>query len=81
MAPDGVEVRCRLNNQAKPSGSVLVIGVFGTVEQDQATICCDSPILEIGAEIDLQLLNEAINLQFSKPFQHLYLPGVSQATV
>jgi len=76
MAPDGVEIRCRLNTYPRPSGEVLVVQVTGVAEQDGTTISADSPVLELGVDIDLQLLNEAINLQFAKPFQHLFLPGV-----
>ena len=77
MAPDGVEVRCRLNSQPKPSGNLLVVLVTGVVEQDAGTVSADTPILELGSDIDLALLNEAINLQFAKPFQHLFLPGLA----
>ena len=80
MAPDGVEIRCRLNTQQRPSGSILVIQVTGVVENDGSTISADSPILELGADVDLQLLNEAVNLQFAKPFQHLFIPGVAAST-
>ena len=76
MASDGIEVRCRLNGQSRPSGNILVVQISGVVEQDAGTISADSPVIELGSEIDLQLLNEAINLQFAKPFQHLFVPGV-----
>ena len=72
MAADGKEIRCRLGQFERPSGSVLAVHVTGAVESDATTITLDSPVIELPGDLDLPLLNEALGLQFAKPFQHIF---------
>ena len=71
MAPDGLEISCRLDGQSKPSGTVLTVQVSGMVGPD-GVISLRSPILELGGEIDMGVLNEAIGMQFAKPFERIF---------
>ena len=76
MSTDGVEVKCRLGaGIMKPAdlgnGAPRVVVVVGRCEAD-GSLSCDSPIVDLGTEMDMHLMDEAINLQFRKEFAHLF---------
>lgn len=80
LSTDGVEIKCRLGpGIAKPinsgTGVPRVWVVTGRAEAD-GSISLDAPISDLGTDMDMNLMNEAINLQFRKEFAHLfYAPG------
>lgn len=80
MSTDGVEIKCRLGpgiSRPMYQGSEVsrVWVITGRVEAD-GSVSVDSSISDLGTEMDMNLLDEAINLQFRKEFAHLfYTPG------
>lgn len=84
MSTDNVEVKCRLSpGVTKPTdhgaGVPRVVVVIGRVEAD-GSITCDSPLTDLGTDMDMNLMDEAINLQFRKEFAHLFYSPGAQAT-
>jgi hypothetical protein len=84
MSTDGVEVKCRLSpGMSKPmdvgNGSARVVVTTGRVEAD-GSITCDSPFAELGTDMDMNLMDEAINLQFRKEFAHLFYSPATQTS-
>jgi hypothetical protein len=62
------------------AGSPRVLILAGRAEAD-GTLTVDSPITDLGTEMDMTLMDEAINLQFRKEFSHLfYSPGSHAAS-
>ena len=83
MSTDGVEVKCRLSpgiNKPMDSGngSARVIVITGRAEAD-GSITCDSSFADLGTDMDMNLMDEAINLQFRKEFAHLFYSPATQA--
>ena len=81
MGSAGSEVKCRLQQGIhKPidagNGGVRVLSVTGRVEAD-GSVSVDAPLTDLGTEIDMNLLDEAINLQFRKEFSHLFYSPVA----
>ena len=80
MSTDGAEIKCRLGHEmsrpeSNAGGALRVWVVTGRAEAD-GSISLDSPIADLGTEMDMSLMDEAINLQFRKEFAHLfYAPG------
>lgn len=86
MSTDGFEVKCRLGvGMSKPvdvssSGLARVVVILGRAEAD-GSITVDSPITDLGTDMDMNLMDESINLQFRKEFSHLfYAPGSAQSS-
>jgi len=76
LTTDGIEMKCRVNQGiSKPvdNGTTIprVVCVMGRAEAD-CSITLDSPIVELGTDMDMNLMDEAINLQFRKEFSHLF---------
>ena len=81
MSSDGSELKCRLAQGIhKPvdagAGVSRVLTMTGRVEAD-GTISVDTPLIDLGTDIDMNLLDEAINLQFRKEFSHLFYSPVA----
>jgi hypothetical protein len=80
LTTDGAEIKCRLNSSYpvpadNGSGVARVFCVVGRVEAD-ASLTIDTPIADLGTDMDMGLMDEATNLQFRKEFSHLfYAPG------
>lgn len=80
MSTDGVEVKCRLSpGLQKPmdngTGAPRVVVFTGRAEAD-GSVTLDGPIVDLGTDMDMNLMDESINLQFRKEFAHLfYAPG------
>ena len=68
MAADGREVFCKVPN--KPNG--LIVQVAGTVDA-AGILVADSPVVELPGELDMGLLNEAIELQWAKAFRGVFV--------
>jgi hypothetical protein len=52
-----------------------VVVVTGRAEAD-GSVTLDAPIIELVGDMDMNLMDETINLQFRKEFAHLfYAPG------
>jgi hypothetical protein len=80
MTTDGAEVKCRLGaGIMKPAemgnGAPRVVVVMGRAEAD-GSVTCDSPVVDFGTDMDMNLMDEAINLQFRKEFAHLFYAPV-----
>jgi hypothetical protein len=72
LTTDGIELKCRLGqgvSRPADTGSSIprVVCVVGRVEAD-------------GTDMDMNLMDEAINLQFRKEFAHLFYAPGSQAS-
>lgn len=81
MGSDGSELKCRLAQGIhKPmdagAGVIRVLSVTGRVEAD-GSISVGAPLVDIGIDMDMNLLDEAINLQFRKEFSHLFYSPVA----
>ena len=80
LSTDNVEIKCRLNpGLARPmdngTGAPRVVVITGRAEAD-GSVTVDAPIADLGVEMDMNLMDESINLQFRKEFAHLfYAPG------
>lgn len=84
LSTDAVEIKCRLGQGfPKPTdnGSSMprVVCVTGRAEAD-GSITVDAPFAELGTDMDMNLMDEAINLQFRKEFSHLFYAPGSQAS-
>ena len=86
MTTDGIEVKCRTGQGVQRpedlsgSGIPRVVVLAGRVEAD-GTLTVDSPIADLGTDMDMNLMDESINLQFRKEFAHLfYAPGSAQTS-
>jgi hypothetical protein len=76
LTTDGFEMKCRVNQGiSKPvdNGSSIprVVCVMGRAEAD-GSITLDSSVVELGTDMDMNLMDEAVNLQFRKEFAHLF---------
>ena len=76
LSTDGMEVKCRLGaGIMKPvdqgNGAPRVVVITGRAEAD-GSVSCDLPVVDLGADMDMHLMDEAINLQFRKEFAHLF---------
>ena len=84
MTSDGHELKCRIGSgiqkplDTNPHASKVLV-VSGRVEAD-GSISVESPFIELGAEVDMNLLDEAINLQFRKEFAHLFYSPIPSVT-
>ena len=81
MNSDGSELKCRLaQGIQKPvdagAGVIRVQTITGRVEAD-GTISVDTSLVDLGTDMDMNLLDEAINLQFRKEFSHLFYSPVA----
>jgi hypothetical protein len=57
------------------TGAPRVVVFTGRAEAD-GSVTLDGPIVDLGTDMDMNLMNESINLQFRKEFAHLfYAPG------
>jgi hypothetical protein len=84
LTTDGIELKCRLGQGvSRPAytGSSIprVVCVVGRVEAD-GSITLDAPVADLGTDMDMNLMDEAINLQFRKEFAHLFYAPGSQAS-
>ena len=68
MAADGREVNCRVQN--KPNG--LIVQVCGTVDAS-GVLVSDGPVMELPGDLDMAVLNEAIELQWAKAFRGVFV--------
>ncbi|EEQ97775.1 hypothetical protein Pmar_PMAR004514 [Perkinsus marinus ATCC 50983] len=83
MASDTGEITCRpeqgflcvqgLAASASRGGTDIVVHAVGTVNPD-GSLSVEQPPWEIGHDISLPLLDQAIELQFRAPFTQLYAP-------
>ena len=84
LTTGGIELKCRLGqgvSRPADTGSSIprVVCVVGRVEAD-GSITLDAPVADLGTDIDMNLMDEAINLQFRKEFAHLFYAPGSQAS-
>jgi hypothetical protein len=84
LTTDGIELKCRLGqgvSRPADTGSSIprVVCVVGRVEAD-GSITLDAPVADLGTDMDMNLMDEAINLQFRKEFAHLFYAPGSQAS-
>ena len=84
LTTDGVELKCRIGQgvpRPADTGSSIprAVCVTGRVEAD-GSITLDGPVADLGTDMDMNLLDEAINLQFRKEFAHLFYAPGSQAS-
>ena len=84
LTTDGVELKCRTGqgvSRPADTGSTIprVFCVTGRAEAD-GSITLDAPVAELGTDMDMNLMDEAINLQFRKEFAHLFYAPGSQAS-
>jgi hypothetical protein len=81
LSTDNVEIKCRLNPSIqKPldsQGAPRVVCVTGRAEAD-GSISLDSNVADLGNDMDMNLMNESINLQFRKEFAHLFYAPSNQ---
>ncbi|KAF4753320.1 hypothetical protein FOZ62_017521, partial [Perkinsus olseni] len=83
MAPDNGDIVCRpeqgfstvqgLAASASRGETHIVVHAVGTVNSD-GSLSVEQPPWEIGHDISLPLLDQAIELQFRAPLAHLYAP-------
>ena len=84
MSTDGVEIKCRLSpGIMKPmdlgNNVPRVVVVSGRVEAD-SSVTIESPIADLGTDMDMNLMDEAINLQFRKEFAHLFYASAAHSS-